>query len=183
MPGPKASAEAFDSFVEDLLSERGVRPLLLIGASKVDLLLMQIIESYLLPKLARPKEQDELLGIDFPLGTFSSRIKLCRRLALVDDSLYKSLEKLRTLRNLSAHSVNFDHGQSPVRDHLSDLKGLLSSRESYSLIRHKYFDDEPLTAIEEWQCALLTICALLEIIRSLKIRVRQRAKILKISAK
>lgn len=47
------NSEIFDSFAEDLLAERGVRPLLIVGASKVDHLLLEILRSYFLPKIAK----------------------------------------------------------------------------------------------------------------------------------
>jgi DNA-binding MltR family transcriptional regulator len=85
----------FDDFAEDLLEERSVRPLIIVGASKVDHLLREILSSHLLPKIAKKDEPDELLEGDRPLSTFSSRIKLCYRLGLIDKTMYTALEKLR----------------------------------------------------------------------------------------
>jgi hypothetical protein len=53
---PKANIGAlFDTFAEDLLGERGVRPLIIVGASKVEYLLLEILRGFLLPKIAKPK--------------------------------------------------------------------------------------------------------------------------------
>lgn len=153
---------SFDSFAEDLLGERGTRPLVIVGAAKVDDLLLEILRAYLLPKIVRPAEQDELLEGDSPLATFSARIKTCRRLGLIDDTLYRALERLRILRNLSAHSVSFDHAASPVRDHLVELKARITNRASYQLTMRRYFDRDELTGIDECQCLLLTVCVLLQ---------------------
>lgn len=112
----------FDAFAEDLLAERSERPLLIVAAAKIDDLLVEILRAFLLPKTAKEKDADELLEQDGPLGTFSARIKLCRRLGLIDGSLYTALERLRILRNLSAHSVEFDAATSPVKDHLAVFK-------------------------------------------------------------
>ena len=114
--------ELFDAFAEDLLAERSVRPLLIVGASKADDLLLEMLRAFLLPKIAKAKQADELLEGETPLGAFGARIKVCRRLGLIDDTLYRALERLRTLRNLSAHSVSFNDAKSPVRDHLSELR-------------------------------------------------------------
>ena len=158
--------ELFDAFAEELLTERAVRPLVIIGASKIDTLLLEVLRGFLLPKTSGPKEQDELLERDpGPLGTFSSRIKICRRLGLIDPTLHFALEKLRALRNASAHSLLFDDAKSPVREHFAEFRKSMESRNSYKLIKERYFEEATLNRIEEWQCLLLTVCALLEAIR------------------
>ena len=160
------NTEHFDAFAEDLLTERDARPLVIIGSSKVDGLLFEILSQFFLPKISKPKEQDELFERDpGPLSTFSSRIKTCRRLGLIDNSFYGVLEQLRDLRNMSAHSVVFDETKSPVREKLAELKKRIISRKSYKLTKERYFGIEPLKQIEEWQCLLLTLCVLLEAIR------------------
>ncbi|MBI2816294.1 MAG: hypothetical protein HYX72_05110 [Acidobacteria bacterium] len=159
------TSELFDAFADDLLAERNPRPLVIIGASKVDDLLFEMLRVFLLPKIAKEKDQDELLEGDTPLATFSARIKMCRRLGLIDKTLYLALERLRALRNLSAHSVSFDDAKSPVREHLAELRKQIASRSSYRLTKDRYFDSTSLQAIEEWQCLLLTLCVLLEAIR------------------
>ncbi len=157
--------ELFDSFAEDLMAERSSRPLVIVAAAKVDDLLLEILRAYLLPQIAKPKEQDELLGGDAPLSTFSARIKMCRRLGLIDETLYLALERLRSLRNLSAHSVSFDAAASPAREHLSELKVKIAGRTSYGLTKRRYFDSATLGMAEEHQCLVLTLCVLLEGIR------------------
>ena len=139
--------------------------MIIIGASKVDALLHEILAAYLLPKRAKANEPDELLEGDRPLGTFSSRIKMCYRLAIVDESLYLILETLRSIRNAGAHSIAFDEGKSPIREHISRLRTLLEPRSSYKWSRERYFADQSLGKAEGIQCLLLTICVLLEGIR------------------
>jgi len=160
-----ASSDLFDTFAEDLLGERNARPLIIIGASKVDNLLFQILNGYLLPKRAKPKDHDELLEGDRPLATFSARIKICYRLGLIDETLYLALERLRALRNPSAHSIGFDITSSPTREHLAELQRGVAKRNSFRLTKERYFDSEPLSKIEDLQCVLLTLCVLLEAIR------------------
>ncbi len=159
------SGELFDLFADDLLAERNARPLVIVGASKIDHLLAEILRNFLLPKIAKPKVQDELLEGDTPLSSFSARIKLCRRLGLIDETLYVALERLRALRNFSAHSISFDYVKSPVREHLAELRKRVASRRSYQWTRERYFDSAPPIAIEELQCLMLTLCVLLEGIR------------------
>ena len=157
--------ELFDAFADELLAERHPRPLVIVGASKVDHLLAEILVSFLLPKIAKEKQPDELLDGDTPLSTLSARIKICRRLGLIDSSLYSALEVLRKIRNYSAHSVSFDHSKSPVREHIGELKKKLVERRSFKLTKQTYFNDETLSPDEELQCLLLTLCVLLEAIR------------------
>ena len=159
------TSELFDLFADDLMAERNVRPLIIIGASKVDHLLLRILQAFLLPKLAKANDQDELLEGDTPLASFSARIKLCRRIGLIDETLCTALERLRILRNLSAHSVSFDHSKSPVREHVAELRRHIAGRRSYQWTKVAYFADEPLQPIEEMQCLVLTLCVLLEVIR------------------
>ena len=93
MKDPKIN-DLFDTFAEDLLSEQAARPLIIIGASKVDHLLLEVLRRFLLPKIGKVKEPDELLEGDTPLATFSARIKMCRRLGLIDETLYLTLDAL-----------------------------------------------------------------------------------------
>lgn len=157
--------EMFDEFAEDLLGERTGRPLIIIGASKVDNLLFQILNVYLLPKKAKANDQDELLEGDRPLGTFSARIKMCYRLGLIDETLYIALEQLRALRNPSAHSIAFDILKSPTREHIDELRKSVVNRHSFRQTKRRYFDNASFTKIDELQCMLLTLCVLLELIR------------------
>jgi DNA-binding MltR family transcriptional regulator len=174
---------SFDVFADDLLAERAARPIVIIGASKIDDLLVEILRKYLLPKNAKEKEADELLENDAPLSTFSSRIKMCRRLGLIDRSTCAVLEKLRKLRNLSAHEIKFDHTVSPVREHVSEFRTLIVGRSSYTLTRTRYFESTTLKVIEELQCALLTLCVLLEAIRDSTSTTTGVKKTLSISAR
>jgi len=176
-------SDLFDAFAEDLMAERSTRLLVIVGASKVDDLLLQILRACLLPKITNARCQDELLEGDAPLSTFSARIKMCRRLGLIDQTLYVALERLRTLRNLSAHSTSFDEGKSAVRDHFAELRKHIASRRSYRLTKERYFDTAGLQAMEERQCLLLTLCILLEAIREKAKPISGNKRALSIAAK
>ena len=99
------------------------------------------------------------------MATFSVRIKMCSRLGLIDETLYITLDKLRKLRNLSAHEILFDVMKSPVREHLSELRRQIAHRQSFRLTKERYFQNAFVTPFEELQCLLLTLCILLEAIR------------------
>jgi hypothetical protein len=175
------TANEFDNFADALRVERGVRSLFIVGASKVDDLLLEILRAHYLPKLSAGKNEDELLEGD--KCTFSTRIKMCRRLGLIDETLYFSLERLRTIRNRCAHAVAFDHAVSPLSEHFSELRKSLAGRTSYSLTKKCYFDDDFASPVEEWQCMLLTLCVLLETVRANTVPTKGNAKSLRISAR
>lgn len=158
--------DKFDDFADDLLEERSIRPLIIIGASKVDDLLFEILKKSLRPKIAKASDSDELLENDRPLSTFSARTLLCYRLGLIDKTLFAAIDQLRKLRNLCAHQVRFDHEVSPIRDHLAELRKNVSRRESYKLTQKRYNHEGVEGETAEIQCLLLTICVLLESISS-----------------
>ncbi|MCJ7543386.1 MAG: hypothetical protein MUP47_02280 [Phycisphaerae bacterium] len=177
------TSELFDTFAEDLLAEQKARPLIIVGASKVDHLLLEVVRHFLLPKIAKAKDQDELLEGDAPLATFSARIKMCRRLGLIDETLYLTLEHLRALRNLGAHALLFDVTKSPAREHLAEVRKRIAHRDSYCLTKQRFFEAAPLHSTEELQCLLLTVCVLLEAIREKVIPTGGNKSALSIAAK
>lgn len=154
----------YDEFAEDLLAERTPRTMVIVGSSRIDTLLYDILCSYFLPKRTKAKDNDELLEGDRPLSTFSSRIKLCYRLGIIDDSFCNALEILRSLRNDCAHSVTFDPTKSPAREHIANLFGSVSCRKSFELVKARYYNRD-ISKTEELQCVLLTLCALLEAVK------------------
>lgn len=178
-----SSIESFDLFADDLMAERSVRPLVIVGASKVDHLLSEMLRIFLLPKIAKPREPDELLDGDAPLATFSARIRICRRLGLVDETLYLALQRLRALRNVSAHSLTFDSGKSPVREHLTELRKYIAGRRSYRWTKQRYFEESDFQFIDELQCLLLTFCVLLEAMRTKVARTSGSKRALSIAVK
>lgn len=155
----------FDAFVDEFLDEQAQRAIIIMGTSKVEDLLFQILNQYLLPKMAKAKDQDELLEGDRPLATFSARIKLVYRLGLIDKTLYKTLENLRDIRNKAAHSFAFDTTASSLREKIANFKKSIKLRNSFSLTKERYFSSENFSGTEELQCLMLSICVILEAIR------------------
>jgi DNA-binding MltR family transcriptional regulator len=154
----------FDTFVEDLLGEKNSRPIVIIGASRIDDLLYKILNKYFLPKSSKKSDSDELLEGDRPLATFSSRIKIAYRLGIIDDSLYKVLERIRGIRNKSAHAIEFDLKKSPIREHVNELRKNMTNRSAYNKTAERYFGHNNLNDTLELQCIMITICVLLEAI-------------------
>lgn len=161
------NTDLFDTFVEDLLGEKLHRPLIIVGASKIDDLLYSILSKFLLA--SKDIKDDDLLKGDNPISTFSSRIKLTSRLGIIDEKLFKTLEQVRKLRNLCAHSIIFDIKKSPVREHIAELKKGLITRNSFTLTKSRFFT-EPMKETDELQCMLVTICVILEAINEVVIK-------------
>lgn len=156
----------FDEFADELLVEHQPRALIILASSQIDFQLRNILEQYLWPKSAKAKDGDELLDGDSPLATFSSRIKLAKRLGLIDAPLSDTLNKLRGIRNNAAHWIVFGVGNSPLREDVKDLLARVIDRASYKLTLKKYFDGAELTDIESLKAVLLTICVLVASVES-----------------
>jgi len=111
-------ADSFSTFMMDFVTESD-RAAVILGASKVEILLGEILDKYLLPV---PGSVDELLEGDSPLATLSAKIKICHRLGLIDDQLAKLLHIFRRLRNAFAHEVSAHALQDgPSRDRVAAM--------------------------------------------------------------
>ena len=108
--------------VSDSLGTESDRGAVIIAAAWMEGLLEQAIHKRLVPSAAT---SDELIGSQTPISTFSAKIELAYRLALISEEARKSLKIVRKLRNDFAHvsnPINFEI--DAVRDrvnHLIDL--------------------------------------------------------------
>ncbi len=153
----------FDEFADELQAERNPRSLIILASAKTDTQLRAILDKFLGSKVAKANDQDELLDGDAPLSTYSSRIKICQRLGLIDESLAKILEKLRGIRNQAAHWISFAPADSPVRDQFVLLRSAIEKRSSYRLTVDRFWDRQPIQdEPHRMQAVLLTVCVLLE---------------------
>lgn len=155
--------DLFDDFAEDFLGESSSRIVIIVGASKIDDALGEIIRKGLLPKLAKEKENDELIEGDNPLSTFSSKIKMAYRLGYVDITFYRVLDKIRRIRNIGAHQLAFDINSSPLREHVVELFNLVEERKSFKLTKERFFPEDFETDLMKLKCAILTLCVILQI--------------------
>jgi len=94
--------EDFKKFIEEFENETD-RAAVVLGAAKLDLVLYQILQSYLLPSAS---SKDSLFDGDSPLSTFSSKIDLTFRLGLIDAAFARALHLVRKIRNSFAHDVS-----------------------------------------------------------------------------
>lgn len=91
------------------------RATVIIGAARINTLLGHLLKSYLVPA---PKAEDRLFEGRGPLSTFSSRINLAHRLALIDREMARTIHLIRKTRNAFAHEVSpgtFDEGSHANR--------------------------------------------------------------------
>jgi hypothetical protein len=100
----------------------------LIAASHLSNVLIGLIQTAMVP-LSKNQTKD-LFGVDRPLATFSSRIRIAAALGLIAADEHGDLNRIRAIRNLFAHEIEqpeADPGsplsfQSPeVEKHVSQL--------------------------------------------------------------
>jgi hypothetical protein len=147
----------FEAFVREFKTESD-RAAVILGAAKLDSLLGQLIDQFLLPA---PGNTDELLEGDSPLATFSARINACHRLGLVGPQFCKSLHLVRRIRNSFAHEVVGVSLQSG--SHADRLKSLLLPLEKlpfFSELRESYFGDA--SPSNDFRTCLALMCGRLE---------------------
>ena len=117
--------EALAPFIGGLENE-GDRAAVILVVSKLELILSQILQKYLIPV---PDSEDGLLANDRPLGTFSARIHMAHRLGLIDNLFSRSLHLIRKIRNDFAHEVegctlNSGSHRNRVRDLIAPFENL-----------------------------------------------------------
>jgi hypothetical protein len=151
---------AFKEFVEEFGNESD-RAAVILGAAKLDFLLLQIIRKFLLPNVSN---NDELLEGDSALSTFSARVHFCYRAGLIDsefaralhvaagrarpeeqggliDSEFaRALHLIRKIRNSFAHEVAGGKlGSSPHRDRIRELAAPFTPLEEYVRFKKAIF--------------------------------------------
>jgi hypothetical protein len=133
-PLPSHQAVTFSSFMNEFVGESD-RAAVILGASKVEYLLGEILDKFLLPT---PSANDDLLEGDSPIGTFSAKIKLCHRLGIIDDHFAKLLNTFRKLRNGFAHEVTSNSlNTGSARDRVAALAEPFAGTELFQSLLGK----------------------------------------------
>jgi hypothetical protein len=138
------------------LGDMDERGLVLSLAAFAEEALGHLLKTFMLPNQSAVKL---LTGFNAPFGTFSTRIKGCHALGLIEDIQAADLEILRKVRNEFAHSwalMRLDNQRNRT----------LVERLSYPLTRHSF----PPTAREK---LVLSISFLLGELRSNDVRIRE----------
>ena len=150
-----------DDFADELMAERQSRAVIIVAGTYLDSKLWELIETVLHDKSAKPQDTDELLSSNI-LHTFSSRIKMCFRLGLIDEPLRRTLDKFREIRNTAAHWKSMAESDRSFQDQLTHLESLVIGRRSYDLTVSKFFAGrQDLNELERQQATSLTLCAIL----------------------
>ncbi|MEZ5064312.1 MAG: hypothetical protein R3B81_06225 [bacterium] len=130
--------ESYTAFVEDFSSESD-RAAVILGASRLDLGLRNLLQHVLLPN---PSGRDELLDGEGPLSTFSARIHAAYRLGLITPEFARSLHLVRRIRNEFAHetaSSSLDSGAH--RDRVRELARPFIHQPGYVAYRDRGFSE------------------------------------------
>ncbi len=109
----KANFERLNAFAKEFHTESD-RAAVVLGVAKLDELLGELLQRFLLPKTNHPNDGDELLGVvagvgggtEKGLSTFSARIHAAYRLGLISKNFRDSINTVRTIRNAFAHRVS-----------------------------------------------------------------------------
>jgi len=103
--------KGFMDFLTHLNSE-SERGQVLISASMVDNLLLEILKSFLLDSKSASKL---ISGFNAPLGTFSSRIEAAHALGLISDTEHQDASIIRKIRNEFAHSIAISFSDERIK--------------------------------------------------------------------
>ena len=121
--------KAFTDFL-DKFKEESDRAVVIVGVAKLDSLLYQILKKALLPS---PTSSDELFeGDNAPLFNFSSKIKLCSRLGVINKEFAECLHLIRKIRNNCAHQIDgCDLNSGSEKDRVTTLVNRLKDYELF----------------------------------------------------
>lgn len=130
--------EDFEEFIAEFGSESD-RAAVILGAAKIDQLLGNLLERYLLPS---PVSEDALFLNNGPLGTFSAKVDLTYRLGLIDAQFSKSIHLVRRIRNSFAHEAYGAKLSSGThKDRVKSLAAPFQNHEKFSTLKKLYFSD------------------------------------------
>jgi hypothetical protein len=136
-----AVVTAYEEFISEFKAESD-RAAVILGASKIDTLLSQLVSNVLLPF---PGKEDDLLDEkrERPLSALSARISICHRLGIIDAQFAKSLHTVRKIRNDFAHEVSGTKLDAPpYRDQIRSLVNPYAVTELFHDVKRSFFIDK-----------------------------------------
>lgn len=134
--------KGFYAFIGELTKETD-RAAVILGAAKLDLLLYQILQKYLVPISG---SEDKFLNSDGPLSSFNAKIHMTYRLGLINSLFARSLHLIRKIRNDFAHEVegcSLDSGAH--RNRIIELIAPIKNLESFKYICKVYIKEGKLS--------------------------------------
>jgi len=127
----------YRNFIIDLKNETD-RAVGIIGAAKLDLLLYQIIQKFLLPCSSG---RDDLLDGESPLGTFSAKINFAQRTGLISSDFAWGLNIIRRIRNSFAHELsNLSLESGAHLDRIKELEGSFAQSDIIDTFIKAFFN-------------------------------------------
>jgi len=145
---------AFQEFLEEFQHETD-RTAVILGAAKLDYILYQLLQRFLIPNASRT---DELLDSDFPLSTFNAKINLCFRLGIIDAEFAHALHIIRRIRNHFIHEVSACQlDASSYKDHIRELVAPVVKSGLFQTMKNDVFAEKESIAGDFF--AMLTIMA------------------------
>jgi DNA-binding MltR family transcriptional regulator len=140
-----------------ILAGESDRGLALAGAAMLDDALEVLLKARLLDK---PKAVTSIIGLDRPLGTFSSRIKVTYLLGLLEETEFRDLELIRKIRNDCAHNRgDVDFGAAPQKDRIAELHAQKKVAELLKTYFSESWTDEGRSPRNQLLAAICFLCA------------------------
>jgi mannitol operon repressor len=108
----------FVPYLEELNKE-SPRGKVLVSTGYLEQMLEDILRAFML----EVKTVDDLFeGGNAPLGTFSSRARMCHALGLISDDEFHDIDQIRRIRNHFAHSMSASFRQPAIKDRCRPLR-------------------------------------------------------------
>ena len=151
------------------LASQSERAAVVLGVAHVDFAVEKLLKSIM---QYHPDGKDNLFDQDRPLGTFSVKIALAFRLAVIDQGFEHALQMIRKIRNDFAHSMTEEslsesRHKNRIDELLKDIKNDVACKTLHVLIE-KSISSKPLV---DFCVALAIIITALEIAVTLNERV------------
>jgi DNA-binding MltR family transcriptional regulator len=108
----------FVPYLEELNKE-SPRGKVLVSTGYLEQMLEEILRAFMLGV----KTVDDLFeGGNAPLGTFSSRAKMCHALGLISDDEFHDIDQIRRIRNHFAHKMSASFREPTIKDRCNLLR-------------------------------------------------------------
>ena len=120
-------------WLEDLTAEitGSDRACAVLAGAVLDDRIKSLLFSYLLPPMN--EKEDRLLGRSGTIESFSSRIELAYRSALISIEVRRALDWVRDIRNYAAHEQGFMFENDQIKDRVANIIGALQNIEKLPL--------------------------------------------------
>lgn len=110
--------ERYTRFMDTFMSESD-RACIVLASAEIESHLERILARFLIPS---PTTNDRLFSANGPLNSLNSRIEMVFRLGLIDNRFYRTLHKIRRIRNQVVHDgMDVALTEGAVLDKVKDL--------------------------------------------------------------